>query len=65
MAEGLLGPPPLIPMFERLKAELKLTDAQVDTMIRAYSEAAEDGVYPEEGEFRKYLIHRFKLNTRS
>jgi hypothetical protein len=65
MAEGLLGPPPLIPMFERLKAELKLTDAQVDTMIRAYSEAAEDGVYPEEGEFRRYLIHRFKLNTRS
>jgi hypothetical protein len=52
-------------MFERLKTELRLTDTQVDTMIRAYSEAAEDGVYPEESEFRKYLIHRFKLNTRS
>jgi hypothetical protein len=65
MAEGLLAPPPVLQMFERLKTELRLTDAQVDTMIRAYSEAAEDGVYPEEDEFRKYLIHRFKLNTRS
>jgi hypothetical protein len=65
MAEGLVGSPPLLQMFERLKAELKLSDTQVDTMIRAYSEAAEDGVYPEEDEFRKYLIHRFKLNTRS
>jgi hypothetical protein len=65
MAEGVLAPPPVLPMFERLKTELKLTDAQVDTMVRAYSEAAEDGVYPEEAEFRKYLIHRFKLNTRS
>jgi hypothetical protein len=65
MAEGLLAPPPVLEMFERLKTELRLTDAQVDTMIRAYSEAAEDGVYPEEAEFRKYLIHRFKLNTRS
>ena len=65
MAEGLLGSPSPLQMFQRLKTDLKLTDAQVDTMIRAYSEAAEDGVYPEEGEFRKYLIHRFKLNTRS
>jgi hypothetical protein len=65
MAEGLLGSPSPLQMFERLKTELRLTDTQVDTMIRAYSEAAEDGVYPEEAEFRKYLIHRFKLNTRS
>lgn len=65
MAESLLGAPPTLQMFERLKAELRLTDAQVDTMIRAYNEAAEDGVYPEEDEFRKYLIHRFKLKTTS
>jgi hypothetical protein len=65
MAESLLGAPPTLQMFERLKAELRLTDTQVDTMIRAYNEAAEDGVYPEEDEFRKYLIHRFKLKPRS
>jgi hypothetical protein len=69
MAESLVGPkagpPPLLQRFERLKTELKLTDAQVDTMIRAYSEAAEDGVYPEEDEFRRYLIHRFKLKTKA
>jgi hypothetical protein len=65
MAESLLGAPPTLQMFERLKAELRLTDTQVDTMIRAYNEAAEDGVYPEEDEFRKYLIHRFKLKATS
>jgi hypothetical protein len=65
MAESLLGSHPPLQMFERLKTELRLTDTQVDTMIRAYSEAAEDGVYPEEEEFRRYLIHRFKLNRRS
>jgi hypothetical protein len=69
MAESLVGPkagpPPLLQIFERLKTELKLTDTQVDTMIRAYSEAAEDGVYPEEDEFRRYLIHRFKLKSKA
>ena len=69
MAESLVGPkagpPPLLQIFERLKTELKLTDTQVDTMVRAYSEAAEDGVYPEEDEFRRYLIHRFKLKTKA
>jgi hypothetical protein len=65
MAESLLGAPPTLQMFERLKAELRLTDTQVDTMVRAYNEAAEDGVYPEEDEFRKYLIHRFKLKATS
>jgi hypothetical protein len=68
MAESLVGPkegpPPLLQMFERLKTELKLTDAQVEAMIRAYSEATEDDVYPEEDEFRRYLIDRFDLKSR-
>jgi len=69
MAEGLVGPkggpPPLLQMFERLKTQLGLTDDQVDMMIRAYDEAVVAGIHPEEDEFRRYLIDRFKLNRKS
>ena len=52
-------------MFLRLEHDLGLTPRQVDRMMREYSNAVDHGVQPDEAQFRKYLIHTFKLNRKS